>query len=64
MHRITAPTLIIGGGDDRVLTGESSAEMAQQIPSIRLILYPHLGHGVYEEAKDFQSVVCSFLLEE
>jgi pimeloyl-ACP methyl ester carboxylesterase len=63
LPRITAPTLIIGGEQDRVLTGLASYELANKIPGSRLVMYPDLGHSVYEEAPDFQSRVLEFLLE-
>lgn len=63
LHRITAPTLIIGGEEDRVVTCEASREMAERIAGSQLRLYPGLGHSVYEEAKDFQPVVLDFLLQ-
>ena len=63
LTRISAPTLVIGGEEDLVVTGEASYEMARRIPGCRLRMYKGLGHSVYEEAKDFQSVVRDFLLE-
>lgn len=63
LPRITAPTLIIGGEQDRVLTGEASHDLARHIPGSRLVMYPDLGHSVYEEAPDFQRQVLEFLLE-
>ena len=38
-------------------------ELANKIPGSRLVMYPDLGHSVYEEAPDFQSRVLEFLLE-
>lgn len=63
LPNITAPTLILGGGEDQVLTAEASQEIAARIPQSQLILYPHQGHGLYEEAEDFQQVVSAFLLK-
>ena len=61
LHEITAPTLVIGGEQDHALGGEPSREIADQIPGAELRMYPDWGHGVYEEAKDFNGVVLSFL---
>ena len=58
---ITAPTLVIGGGQDRCLGCDASRELAERIPGARLRIYPQWGHGVYEEAPDFNRVVLSFL---
>jgi len=62
LPRITCPTLVIGGTDDRIVTGEASREIAERIPGSRLILYDNLGHGLYEEAADFLSRVKEFCL--
>lgn len=58
---ITVPTLVIGGGKDMTLGGEASREIAAAIPGARLQMYPQWGHGLYEEAKDYNSVVLDFL---
>lgn len=63
LRDIQAQTLVIGGEQDRVLGGEASRQMAEAIPKAQLKLYPQWGHGLYEEAPDFQETVLSFLLE-
>lgn len=60
---ICAPTLVIGGEQDKSLGGDASRELASGIPGARLKMYPQWGHGLYEEAKDFLSVVTEFLAE-
>ena len=45
LHRITAPTLIIAGEQDRNYTPELFRETAQRIPGARLRLYPGKGHA-------------------
>ena len=62
LHRIQAPTLVIGGDQDIALGGDASREIAVRIPSAELQMYPEWGHGLYEEAKDFNQVVLEFLL--
>ena len=57
------PTLVIGGGKDLALGGDASREIAGAIPNARLLMYPKRGHGLYEEAKDFNSTVLQFLNE-
>ena len=61
LPRIQAPTLVIGGEQDRCLGGGASRELAERIPGAKLIIYPQWGHGLYEEAKDFNSTVLDFL---
>ena len=60
LHRIACPTLVIGGADDRIVTGEASREIAGQIPGAELYMYEGLGHGLYEEAPDFWGRVREF----
>ena len=61
LHRIQAPTLVIGGEKDFVLGGDASREIAARIPGAELYMYPQWGHGLYEEAKDFNRRVIDFL---
>ena len=61
LHQIQAPTLVIGGAQDQCLGGEASQEIAARIPNADLHMYDQWGHGLYEEAKDFQQVVLRFL---
>ncbi|MBQ7895779.1 MAG: alpha/beta hydrolase [Oscillospiraceae bacterium] len=58
---IQAPTLVIGGKQDNTLSGESSEELAEQIPNSQLIMYNQYGHGLYDEADDFQHKIARFL---
>ena len=60
LNRIACPALVIGGTDDKIVTGEASAELAAAIPDSRLYLYEGLGHGLYEEAPDFLARVADF----
>lgn len=61
LHLIKAPTLVIGGEKDISLSGDASREIAAVIPSAELRMYEEWGHGLYEEAKDFNQVVLDFL---
>ena len=62
LHQIKAPTLVIGGDKDIALGGDPSREIAAKIPGAELRMYPQWGHGLYEEAKDFNQVVLDFLV--
>ena len=62
LDKIKCPTLIIGGDRDKIVGENASEEMAEKIKNSRLILYKGLGHGAYEEAKDFNEKVLEFLL--
>ena len=60
---IQSPTFVIGGQQDKALSGEASLEIAEKILGAKLRIYPQWGHGLYEEAKDFNRNVLDFLLE-
>lgn len=53
---ITCPTLVIGGTDDRIVTGKASSEIADQIPDSKLKMYLGLGHGLYENPDFLEQV--------
>jgi pimeloyl-ACP methyl ester carboxylesterase len=61
LGRIQSTTLIIGGGQDKALGGDASGEIAAAIPAAGLKMYPEWGHGLYEEAKDFNQTVLNYL---
>lgn len=61
LNRIQSPTLVIGGEQDHALGGDASREIAAQISGAVLHMYPQWGHGLYEEAKDFNALILSFL---
>ena len=60
LERITCPTLVIGGKEDKIVTGEASVEIAKRIPNCELYMYDGLGHGMYEEAPDFLKRISDF----
>ncbi len=61
LSRINCPTLIIGGGADKVVGGaEVQQEMAEAIKGSKLHIYPELGHGAFIEAKDFNNHLYRF----
>ena len=61
LHRIQSPTLVIGGGEDRAVGPDAAGELAEKIPNAELKIYPQWGHGLYEEAKDFNPTVLDYL---
>ena len=61
LPKIKAQTLVIGGEKDLALGGEASKILAEHIPGAELKMYPQWGHGLYEEAGDFNDVVLAFL---
>ena len=61
LHRIQSPTLVIGGGKDNALGGDASREIAAQITGAELRMFEQLGHGLYEEAENFNQTVLQYL---
>lgn len=61
LHQIVCPALVIGGDQDEVAGLNSSEEMADKIDNCQRVIYKGLGHGAYEEAKDFNQRVIAFL---
>ena len=61
LHQIQVPTLVIGGAKDNVLGGGASREIAAEIPGAQLRMYQQWGHGLYEEAGDFNQTVLNYL---
>jgi pimeloyl-ACP methyl ester carboxylesterase len=61
---IQAPTLAIGGTDDEVVGPGQSEILAERIPGAQLVTYPALGHGAFEETKEFNTRMLEFLLGE
>jgi pimeloyl-ACP methyl ester carboxylesterase len=51
---------VIGGKEDKIVTGKASEEIADRIPGCSLYMYDGLGHGLYEEAPDFLRRVKDF----
>lgn len=62
LDKISAKTLVIGAECDKSVGVMASHEIAENIKGSQLYIYPNLGHGAYEEAKDFNDRVLSFLL--
>ena len=61
LNKIQARTLVIGGEQDLSLGGDASRVIAENIPGAELKMYHEWGHGLYEEAKDFNAVLLAFL---
>lgn len=61
LPEIAAPTLVIGGEKDLCLGTAAAREIADRIPGAKLKIYDRWGHGLYEEAPDFNKTVLEFL---
>ena len=60
LEKIKCPVFIIGGKQDKVVTGEASEEIAEKL-CCEIHMYEKLGHEAYEEACDFNQRVLDFL---
>ena len=63
LDRIRCRTLILGGSEDKIVTGEASPEMAERI-GCEIHMYDGLGHAAYEEAKDFNQRIYDFFAND
>lgn len=61
LDKISCPTLIIGGDQDKIVGIEASQYLFEHIAGSELCVYYGLGHAAYEEAKDFNEKVFKFL---
>ena len=57
---IHCPTLIIAGSEDHTVGTDAAAQLNGAIAGSELYVYEGLGHGLYEEAKDFYDRVREF----
>ena len=44
LTRITAPTLVVAGADDRIVSPDEARSMASRIPGAKLVMIPDAGH--------------------
>ena len=61
LDQIKCPVLVLGGRQDKVVTGSASEEIAAKL-GCKIHMYDSLGHAAYEEAKDFNQIVYDFLI--
>lgn len=60
LSEVNCPTLIIAGSDDHTVGNEAPYELNSAISESELYIYDGLGHGAFEEAKDFYDRVLAF----
>jgi pimeloyl-ACP methyl ester carboxylesterase len=62
MHKVTAPTLLTWGRDDRVSPLDMALIPMRTIPNAELHVFPNCGHWAMIEAKPaFEATVLAFL---
>ena len=60
LPKIGCRTLIIAGSDDHTVGTNAASELHSAIAGSELYIYEGLGHGAFEEAKDFYDRVLAF----
>ena len=60
LSKIKSPTLIIAGSDDHTVGKKAHYELKSMIPGSQLYIYKGLGHGAFEEGRDFYKRVFDF----
>ena len=60
LGKIRCPTLILAGDDDKTVGNAAPYELHRAIAGSELYVYQGLGHGAFEEAKDFYDRVLAF----
>jgi pimeloyl-ACP methyl ester carboxylesterase len=64
LDRITLPTLVVTGDDDRWVPTAQSVRLGQELPKAELAVIPNCGHVSQEECpQKFMAAVTSFLAE-
>jgi pimeloyl-ACP methyl ester carboxylesterase len=64
LPEITAPTLILHGGEDGIVPVENAHTIASRLPNARLKLYPEAKHIVFTECADeLNRDIIGFLIE-
>ena len=62
LEKIQCPVFVLGGRQDKVVTGTASEEIAEKL-KCSIHMYETLGHAAYEEAKDFNQIIYEVLSE-
>lgn len=60
LDEIKSPVLVLGGCEDKIVTARASEEIAERL-GCEIYMYDGLGHAAYEEAKDFNGRILSFI---
>ena len=65
VERISVPTLVIAGDEDRVYPPGATKELAQRIPGARFVEFAGCGHlSNLEQPERFNQVVLEFLVQQ
>jgi pimeloyl-ACP methyl ester carboxylesterase len=60
LHRLTMPTLLLWGDQDRLIPVEQAAIWAEHIPNAEVKIVPGVGHLIFEESREAVDIVADF----
>ena len=60
LPELRMPVLVLGGTEDRIVSGEASRELASRIPGALLHMFEGYSHGAFEQAADFHEWILDF----
>ena len=61
LSKIECPTLIMAGDEDKTVGTDAADELHSGIAGSELYVFKGLGHGAFEESKDFYDIVLKFI---
>ena len=62
LDQIKCPVLVLGGAEDKIVSGDASVEIARKL-NCESHIYEGLSHEAYNEAKDFNKRIFDFFAE-
>jgi pimeloyl-ACP methyl ester carboxylesterase len=63
LAQITAPTLVVQGGEDRIMAPANAEILAEEIPGAELRMWPRAGHMYVTDEPDADREVAGFLAQ-
>jgi len=64
LHRLTMPTQLIWGGDDKLIPAAQAEVWAEYIPNAEVKVIPGAGHLLFDESRDALDAVADFVEQE
>jgi pimeloyl-ACP methyl ester carboxylesterase len=62
LSKITQPTLVANGDNDRMVPTSNTHDLARRLPNSELVIYPDAGHGgIFQFHKEFVTKAVEFL---
>jgi len=61
LHRLTMPTLVLWGDQDRIVPVEQAAVWAEKVPNAEVRILPGVGHLLFDESRDGVDAIGEFV---